>query len=250
MMPERFDAIVVGAGEAGTIVASRAVAAGHKVAMIYRPPFGSTCLNSGCVPSKLIIQRARVAHVARTAARFHVLVNEPATDLQSIVRDKNADIDHHRNESFENARAAEGLTLIEGAAKFVSEREVVAAGRRLQADKIFIATGMRPLTPKIAGLDRVPPNESLMELSEVPRHLIVIGGGYIGCELGQAFSRFGSRVTIIQREHLVSEEDPDISHDFGEGLYRRRNCGSACARRDPRGEGGGWYSSDPSFRSG
>ena len=213
-MSDAFDAIVIGAGEAGTMIASRAVAAGYRVAMIYRSPFGSTCLNTGCVPSKFIIHRARIAYLARTASRFHVRVNEPSVDLAAIVREKNSDIDHHREESFENARAAEGLTVIEGAAKFVSEREVEGAGRRLRSDRIFVATGMRPLIPQIAGLDSVPflTNESLMELTELPRHLIVIGGGYIGCELGQAFSRFGSRVTIIQKgKHLVAEEDPDVS---------------------------------------
>jgi pyruvate/2-oxoglutarate dehydrogenase complex dihydrolipoamide dehydrogenase (E3) component len=117
-MPETFDAIVIGAGEAGAMVASRAVAARHRVAMIYRSPFGSTCLNTGCIPSKFIIHRARIAHLARTAARFHVHVNEPAVDLAGLVREKNSDIEHHRGESFENARTAEGLTLIEGSAKF------------------------------------------------------------------------------------------------------------------------------------
>lgn len=213
-MPETFDAIVIGAGEAGTMVASRAVTAGRRVAMIYRSPFGSTCLNSGCVPSKFIIHRAHIAHLARTAGRFHVRVNEPAVDLAAIVREKNADIEHHREESFGNARAADGLALVEGPARFISEREVAVAGRTLTAERIFIATGMRPLIPKIAGLDKVPvlTNESLMELTEIPRHLIIIGGGYVGCELGQAFSRFGSRVTIIQKaKHLVAEEDPDVS---------------------------------------
>src|SRR5919197_981046 len=114
-MSETFDAIVIGAGEAGTMIASRAVAAGYRAAMIYRSPFGSTCLNTGCVPSKFIIHRARIAYLARTASRFHVQVNEPSIDLAAIVREKNSDIDPHREESFENARAAEGLTLIEGA---------------------------------------------------------------------------------------------------------------------------------------
>jgi pyruvate/2-oxoglutarate dehydrogenase complex dihydrolipoamide dehydrogenase (E3) component len=214
MMAETFDAIVIGAGEAGTIIASRAVAAGHRVAMIYRPPFGSTCLNSGCVPSKFMIHRAHIAHLARTAGRFHVQVNEPTVDLAAIVAEKNADIEHHREESFGNARAADGLTLIEGTAKFVSDREVDAGGRSLHSERIFVATGMRPVVPKIAGLENVTflTNESLMELTELPRHLIVVGGGYIGCELGQAFHRFGSRVTIIQKgKHLIAEEDPDVS---------------------------------------
>ncbi len=213
-MPEQFDAIVIGAGEAGTIVASQAVEAGFNVAMIYLPPFGSTCLNSGCVPSKFLIHRARIAHLARTAARFHVHTSEPQVDLKAMVDEKNADIIEHREESLQSARSAEGLTLIEGQTKFVSEREILTAGRTLRAEKIFIATGMRPLIPKIDGIEEVPilTNETIMDLREIPQHLVVIGGGYIGCELGQAFHRFGSRVTMIHKwDHLVPEEDPDVS---------------------------------------
>src|SRR5205085_329197 len=113
--------------------------------------------------------------------RFHIRTSEPIVDLKGIVAEKNTDIIEHRNESLESARAADGLTLIEGAAKFLSEREIAVANRRLRSDKIFIATGMRPLIPKIDGLDEVEflTNESVMELTEIPSHLIVVGGGYI-----------------------------------------------------------------------
>src|SRR5579859_1387342 len=134
-MTQSFDAIVIGAGEAGTIVASRAVAAGHRVAMVYKPPFGSTCLNSGCVPSKFMIHRARIAHLTRTAARFHVHTNQPSVDLDAIVREKNADIVKHREESLQSARSADGLTLIEGTAGFTSDRAVLVAGYKLQSER-------------------------------------------------------------------------------------------------------------------
>ncbi len=211
---DSFDAIVLGAGEAGSLIASRAVAAGHRVAMVYKAPYGSTCLNTGCVPSKFMIHRARVAHLARTAARYHVKTSTPAVELAALVAEKNAMIAEHRDGSYENARTAEGLTLLEGEAQFRSPHEVTVGGRVLQSDRIFIATGMRPLLPPIGGLETVEvlTNESLMELRELPRHLVCIGGGYIACELGQTFRRYGSDVTIVQSaDRLCPSEEPDVS---------------------------------------
>jgi pyruvate/2-oxoglutarate dehydrogenase complex dihydrolipoamide dehydrogenase (E3) component len=222
MMPERFDAIVIGAGEAGAVVASRTVAAGHRVAMIYREPYGSTCVNVGCVPSKFLIHRANVAHAVRTAHRFQVDGNgEPRVNLRAIVADKDALIYEHRAEALGNANRATGLTLIEGEARFVGRHEVEVGQRRLAADRIFIATGMRPLMPDLPGIDEVEvhTNETLMDLTEVPQHLVVLGGGYIGCELGQAYRRFGSRVTIIHGpEMLCADEEPDVSRLLARGL--------------------------------
>jgi pyruvate/2-oxoglutarate dehydrogenase complex dihydrolipoamide dehydrogenase (E3) component/predicted RNA-binding Zn-ribbon protein involved in translation (DUF1610 family) len=221
-MAERFDAIVIGAGEAGAVVASRAVAAGHRVAMIYREPYGSTCVNTGCVPSKFLIHRANVAHAVRTAGRFHVDGRgEPAIDLAAIVADKDALVAEHRAEALGNARRASDLTLIEGEAHFIGPGEVAVGERRLAADRIFIATGMRPLIPDLPGIGEVDvhTNETVMDLAEVPADLIVLGGGYIGCELGQAYRRFGSRVTIVHGpELLCAGEEPDISRLLARGL--------------------------------
>ena len=221
-MTERFDAIVIGAGEAGAVVASRAVAAGHRVAMVYREPYGSTCVNAGCVPSKFLIHRASVAHTVRTSDRFHVNGHgEPRVDLAAIVADKNAIVAEHRAEALGNARRASGLTLIEGLARFVSPHEVEVGVRRLAADRVFIATGMRPLIPDLPGIGDVDvqTNETIMELTEVPAHLIVLGGGYIGCELGQAYRRFGSQVTITHGpELLCADEEPDVSRMLARGL--------------------------------
>jgi pyruvate/2-oxoglutarate dehydrogenase complex dihydrolipoamide dehydrogenase (E3) component len=211
---ERFDAIVIGAGEAGSEVASRAVEAGKRVALIYRPPFGSTCLNVGCVPSKFLIHRARIAHVARTAARFHVIANPPRVELDPIIGEKTTMIDQHRAHSLAQARDAERLELIEGSARFASPREVEVGNRRLRANRIFIATGLRPARPEIPGLDsrRALDSESLMELRSVPARLVVLGGGYVACELGQAFRRFGAEVVVVQtRAHLLPREEPDVS---------------------------------------
>ena len=221
-MAEAFDAIVIGAGEAGAVVASRAVEAGHRVAMIYREPYGSTCVNTGCVPSKFLIHRANVAHTVRTSARFHVNGHgEPGVDLAAIVADKNELIAEHRDEALGNARRARDLTLIEGEARFIEPCEVEVGRRRLRSERIFVATGMRPEVPDIPGIDAVEAltNETVMDLTELPEHLIVLGGGYIGCELGQAYRRFGSRVTIIHGPDLTcADEEPDVSRLLVRGL--------------------------------
>jgi pyruvate/2-oxoglutarate dehydrogenase complex dihydrolipoamide dehydrogenase (E3) component len=214
---ERFDAIVLGAGEAGSLIASRTVAAGHRVALVYKEPYGSTCLNTGCVPSKFLIQRARVAHVVRSAGHYHVRTGPPHVDLRAIVRSKRDLVDEHRTHSFEHARDAEGLTLLEGTARFSGPRDVEVRGRRLTAPRIFVATGLRPAFPAIAGLspEQAWTSESLMEQEEVPERLLVVGGGYVACELGQAYRRFGADVTIIQsRGHLLPHEDSEISAEL------------------------------------
>lgn len=211
---DSFDGVVLGAGEAGTIVASLAVEAGATVALVYREPWGSTCLNVGCVPSKFLIHRARVAHVTRTARRFAIDAGVPKVDLRAVVEQKRAIVDGHRAESWSGALSASRLELAEGPARFLSPSEVQVGERVLRADRVFIATGMRPSIPAVPGIGDGPhlTNETVMELAEIPEHLIILGGGYIGCELGQTFRRFGSRVTIVQRrERLVPEEDEDAS---------------------------------------
>jgi pyruvate/2-oxoglutarate dehydrogenase complex dihydrolipoamide dehydrogenase (E3) component len=208
------DALVIGAGEAGALVASLAVDSGARVALAYRQPWGSTCLNAGCVPSKFLIHRARVAHVVRTASRFGVRTVAPDVDLADIVEEKRRYLDHHRDESWQGALREKRLTLLEGSAEFVSRDRVRVGDQVVRADRVFLAPGMRPSVPEVDGVHQGPwlTNETVMGLEEVPRHLIVIGGGYIGCELGQAFRRFGAGVSIVQRAtRLLPEEEPDAS---------------------------------------
>jgi pyruvate/2-oxoglutarate dehydrogenase complex dihydrolipoamide dehydrogenase (E3) component len=208
------DALVIGAGEAGALVASLAVDSGASVALAYREPWGSTCLNAGCVPSKFLIHRARVAHVVRTSSRFGVLSGGSQVDLASIVQEKRRYLDRHRDESWQGALREKRLTLIEGAAEFISEDQVRIGDHVVRSDRIFLALGMRPTVPEVDGLKDGPylTNETVMDLEEVPGHLVVIGGGYIGCELGQAFRRFGAEVSIVQRgPRLLPGEEPDAS---------------------------------------
>lgn len=208
------DALVIGAGEAGALVASLAVDAGARVALVYRAPWGSTCLNAGCVPTKFLIHRARVAHTVRTAARFGIGTSDPGVDLARIVGEKRAYLDRHRDESWRGALREERLTLLEGAASFMSADRVRVGDAVVRSDRIFIATGLRPTLPSVRGLTQGPwlSNETVMDLEEAPGHLIVIGGGYIGCELAQVYRRFGSNVTIVQRPpRLLPGEEPDVS---------------------------------------
>ncbi len=208
------DALVIGAGEAGALVASLALDAGSSVALAYREPWGSTCLNAGCVPSKFLIHRARVAHVVRTSSRFGVRTVAPEVDLASIVEEKRSYLDRHRADTWQGALQEARLTLLEGAAEFVSEDRVRVGDRVVRSERIFLALGMRPSVPEVDGLREGPwlTNETLMDLEEVPGHLIVIGGGYIGCELGQAYRRFGAEVSIVQRApRLLPGEEPDAS---------------------------------------
>ncbi len=242
-MTDTFDAIVIGAGEAGGEVANRAIAAGQRVAMIYRNPFGSTCLNIGCVPSKFMIHRANVAQVARTAGRFHVETSAPRVDLAGIVREKDALIARNRAAALQGAQETECLTLREGEAHFTAPHELVAAGDTLRADHIFIATELRPHMPPITGIDRVPAltNESLMELTALPEHLVIVGGGYIACEFGQAFRRYGSDVTIIQNAaHLCPREEPEVSTVLEQALAAEGidlALGHTAVRVDPEADG-------------
>lgn len=208
------DVIVIGAGEAGALVASNAVDDGHRVALAYRSPWGSTCLNHGCVPSKFLIHRARVAATSRDSDRFGVKTGDVRVQLDRIVDDKVLMVDAHRETSWAAAKGADRLTLLEGRASFVTPTQVRVGNEIVRADRIFIATGMRPSIPSIPGLDEGPSftNETVMDLRSVPEHLVVLGGGYVGCELGQAFRRFGAEVTLIQRPgRLLPGEEPDAS---------------------------------------
>ncbi len=208
------DALVIGAGEAGALVASLAVDEGASVALAYRAPWGSTCLNSGCVPSKFLIHRARVAHVVRTSERFGVHADQAQVDLAEIVEEKRQYLDRHRDDSWQGALRERRLTLLEGSAEFVSGHEVRVRERVVRSERIFLALGMRPSVPDVDGIGDGPwlTNETVMDLDEVPGRLIVIGGGYIGCELGQAYRRFGAEVTIVQRApRLLPGEEPDVS---------------------------------------
>ena len=224
MTAERFDAVVLGSGQAGKPLTLALARAGWKVALVEREHVGGTCINVGCTPTKTMIASARVAYLARRGADYGVNINDVTVNLPRVVARKQAMVERFRNYGQKKLEEADNVELIFGAARFVDAKTVevrlnaggsgAAAVRRLTAPKIVINTGGRPALPPIPGLADVPTldSTSVMELREVPRHLLVLGGGYIGLEFGQMFRRFGAEVTVLQREpQLVPREDADVA---------------------------------------
>jgi pyruvate/2-oxoglutarate dehydrogenase complex dihydrolipoamide dehydrogenase (E3) component len=217
------DVLIIGSGQAGVPLAVRLANAGRQVALVERAFIGGTCTNYGCTPTKTMIASARAAHVARTAARWGVRTSEVRVDFAAVVARKNAMVKRWREGAVRRLYGArDRLRVLEGPARFVGTREVEVAGRRYSAETVIINAGARPAVPAIAGLESVPwlDNHRAMDLDQLPRHLVVLGGGYIGCEMGQMFRRFGSAVTILCRDrHLLAREDPDVSASL-EGVFR------------------------------
>lgn len=221
MTSERFDAIVIGTGQAGKPLALDLAGAGRRTAVIEREHVGGTCVNVGCTPTKTMVASARVAYLARRGADYGVQTGAVAVDLRRVRQRKQKIVDDFRNGGQHKLEKAANIELIFGEARFsgpkVIEVAVKAGGRRtLTAETIFINTGCRPVRPAISGLDQIPAldSTSIMELEALPEHLLVLGGGYIGLEFGQMFRRFGSAVTIVQHgKQLLSREDPDVAEE-------------------------------------
>ena len=223
---EKHDAVIIGTGQAGKPLAGSLAKAGWKTAIVERDAVGGSCINVGCTPTKTMVASARVAYVASRAAEYGVMTGPWNIDL-SLVRQRKRDVvARFRGGSEKGLQRTEGLELVRGEATFVGPHSVVVTSpegesRKLEAGKIFINTGTRPAIPPSVNLPDVPvlDNASIMELDEVPDHLLVLGGGYIGLEFGQMFHRFGSQVTIIQRgEQLLAREDPDVAAEIAEIL--------------------------------
>lgn len=221
---ERFDAIVIGTGQGGKPLAADLAKAGHRTAIIERGRVGGTCVVCGCTPTKTMIASARTAYVARRAATYGVEVGEVSVDMEVVRRRKRQIVDEWSEGSRKGLERHERLELVEGEARFTGRREIEVTRsdrdpRRLVADRVFINAGARPAIPPIEGLDGVPylDSTSIMELGEVPGHLVVLGGGFIGLEFGQMFRRFGAEVTLIERSpRLASREDDDVGEAIGE----------------------------------
>jgi pyruvate/2-oxoglutarate dehydrogenase complex dihydrolipoamide dehydrogenase (E3) component len=215
------DIIVIGSGQAGVALAARLVTAGKRVVLAEKGPLGGTCVNTGCTPTKTMVASARAAHVARTAPRLGVHTGEVHVDLAAVVARKDGIVKRWRD-GVDKRLASAGVTVARGHARFVAAKELDVGGTRYRAPTIVINVGAKPVAPPIPGLDGVPwlDNDTVMRLTELPSHLLVIGGGYIGCEFGQMFRRFGARVTILDAApHLVSREDDDVCAAI-EGVFR------------------------------
>jgi pyruvate/2-oxoglutarate dehydrogenase complex dihydrolipoamide dehydrogenase (E3) component len=210
-----YDAIIIGTGQSGPALARRLVAAGRKVAIIERKLFGGTCVNTGCTPTKTLAASAYVAHVARRAAEYGVMIGGTVNvDMKADKARKDAVVAVFRNGVEQSLKTLQGCTVYEGHGRFVAEKKVAVNGSELTADQIFINVGARATIPPIPGLDQVPylTNSSMMEIDVLPAHLVILGGSYIGLEFAQVFRRFGSEVTVIEfGPRLISREDDDVS---------------------------------------
>jgi pyruvate/2-oxoglutarate dehydrogenase complex dihydrolipoamide dehydrogenase (E3) component len=236
-----FDAIVIGAGQAGPSLTGRLTAAGMTVAMIERHLFGGTCVNTGCTPTKTLVASARVAHQARRAAEYGVkLEGSVSIDMRAVKARKDSVVEKSRTNLEKWLRGMERCTVIQGHARFESPHEVRVGDEVIKAERIFINVGGRAHVPDMPGVDQVPylTNTSILELDTLPRHLIVVGGSYIGLEFAQMYRRFGSEVTVIEmKPRLIWKEDPDISTAIQEifekeGIQIRTEA--QCIRFEPR----------------
>ena len=221
-----FDAIVIGAGQAAKPLSYALADLGWKVAFIERAELGGTCVNTGCTPTKTMVASAQVAHYARDAARWGVRANNVSVDLPAVVARKNNIVQSARDSIQKGIDQRPNIRLVRGHARFVAPHQIQVGTETFESAKIFIDTGTRPRIPKIPGIDFAPflTNASVMELLQVPKHLIILGGGYIGLEFGQMFRRFGSEVTIVHTgQRLMPAEDEDIVKELqktleGEGI--------------------------------
>src|SRR5438128_2586126 len=217
----QYDAIIIGAGQAGGPLSGALARAGRRTALIERVHVGGTCINEGCTPTKTMVASARVAYLARRAAGYGVRAGAVAVDIAAGRQRKRNIVNSFRSGSERRIQTTAGLDLLLGEARFIgaSAVEVRTAGatRQLTAPLIVINTGGRPTRPTLPGMDGVPTldSTSVMELGELPEHLLVLGGGFIGLEFGQMFRRFGSRVTVVQRApQLAPREDADVSEEI------------------------------------
>jgi pyruvate/2-oxoglutarate dehydrogenase complex dihydrolipoamide dehydrogenase (E3) component len=219
----KTDVIVVGSGQAGVPLAARLAESGRDTIVVEAGHLGGTCVNVGCTPTKTMVASARAAHVARGAERLGVQAGEVKVDLGAIVDRRDAIVRQWRTGVGRRLeRAGERLKLIEGRARFSGEREIEVNGERHSASTVIVNVGARPRVPAVRGLDTIDwlDSSSIMDLRLPPEHLVVIGGGYIACEFGQMFRRFGSNVTIMQRAaKLLPREDSEVS-DAIEQVFR------------------------------
>ncbi|MEW6722508.1 MAG: dihydrolipoyl dehydrogenase [Candidatus Micrarchaeota archaeon] len=214
---QKFDLIVIGAGS-GLDVAVAAASRGMKVAIIEEGPMGGTCLNRGCIPSKILIHSADVMQTIKSAHKFGISVGKVSVDFKKVMA-RARTVDAEAAEIEANLRKAKNITLFRERAKFTGPKTVKVKSGEISAEKILIAAGTRPSVPPIEGLDKVPfwTSDEALSAKELPKKLIIIGGGYIACELAHFFGSMGSEVTILQRNiRLLPDEDEEIGRKFTE----------------------------------
>ncbi len=223
---EKFDAIIIGAGQAGKPLAIYLAEAGWKVAIIEREHLGGSCVNYGCTPTKMMLASAQLAYQARRADVYGIKVGKVSVDFKAVMKRKNEAILSSREGIEDRLGEFEKIDLIRGEAHFSGEKQITVvredgANRQLTARRIVIDTGTSPFVPPIEGLESTPylTSKTALDLEVLPKHLLIIGGGYIGLEFAQMFFRFGSKVTIIEAEkQILSKEDKDVAEKMREIL--------------------------------
>ncbi len=217
-MSEKYDAIIIGTGQAGPALAVRLAKAGRKTAIIERKLFGGTCVNVGCVPTKTLVASARAAYLARRAADFGIMIEGAVqVDMARVKARKDAIVKQSNEGVAAWLKGTPNLTVIEGHGRFESAHTVRVNDALLEAGEIFLNVGARASVPDIPGLNGIDylTNSSMMEIDFLPEHLIIIGGSYIGLEFAQMYRRFGSRVTIIENGlRLIAREDEAVSAEI------------------------------------
>jgi pyruvate/2-oxoglutarate dehydrogenase complex dihydrolipoamide dehydrogenase (E3) component len=243
-MTQSFDAIVIGAGQAGPSLAGRLIASGMKVALIERKLFGGTCVNTGCMPTKTLVASAYAAHLARRGADFGVGITGPVIVDMKIVKARADTVSANARRNVETwLRSMDGLTVIEGHARLNGPDTVRVGDDLLQAPRIFLNVGGRASIPDMPGVDTVDylTNTSILQLDALPRHLVVVGGSYIGLEFAQMYRRFGAEVTVVEKgPRLIAREDEDMSEAIrdiltAEGITVRTNA--TCIGFKPHADG-------------
>jgi pyruvate/2-oxoglutarate dehydrogenase complex dihydrolipoamide dehydrogenase (E3) component len=243
-MKQSFDAVVIGAGQAGPSLAGRLVAAGMKVALVERKLFGGTCVNTGCTPTKTMVASAYAAHLARRGADYGVAIASPIVVDMKRVKARADSVSTNARTGLETwLRGLDGLTVIDGHARFEGPDSIRVGGDLLRASRFFLNVGGRARIPDMPGVGTVDylTNTSILRLDAVPRHLVVVGGSYIGLEFAQMFRRFGAQVTVVERApRLIPREDEDVSETvrdiyMEEGIAVRTNA--TCIGFKPHAEG-------------
>src|SRR5215469_12612841 len=239
----RYDAIIIGTGQAGPSLAERLANTGMHVAVIERGYFGGTCVNNGCTPTKTQIASAYAARLARRAGEYGVEVGPVKVDMARVKARKDAVVERARTSLEEWLRGLPNVSVYQGQARFVSNRSVTVGADTLDAERIFINVGARPHVPDLPGVHEVPylTSDSMMDVDFVPEHLLVVGGSYVGLEFAQMYRRFGSRVTVIEMAaQLIGREDPDVSQAIrdilaAEDIEIRLNARCLALESAPRG---------------
>ncbi len=242
-MTQRFDAIVVGGGQAGPSLAVRLAGAGRKTALIERHLLGGTCVNVGCTPTKALVASAHAAHLARRGADFGVNAGQVTVDMRAVKARMDAIVTKSRTGLEKWLQSTPNCTVVRGQAQFVGPQAIRVGDETLEAEKIFLNVGARPRIPEMPGVGTVPflTSTTILELEQLPSHLVIVGGGYVGLEFAQCFRRFGSEVTVVEKQsRLASREDEDASAVVreifaAEGINVRVNAN--CIHLEKNGEG-------------